>query len=159
MMIAISIFAISTLFLYQTFATLQKESVHFQQRVTELQKLQQLQKLLYLDIALAWDITIRHESKNFDQLFFKTTHSLHNNGACFVSYIVKDSELFRLESPQEYSYPFGSDLIGIVDPLGEFQQFRLYNQKDTNSSQYYLLHAIPQKSYEILYKIKRLNNY
>ena len=163
MLIAISIFALISLYLYRTYASLNIANDNLKVEVAKIQKIQKIKKLVYLDFTLALHnkkniINIVHRDKGEDFVFFQSSHSVHRRFNSYISYIVKNKKLFRLESLQPInSYDIGRESIFDVDYLGEVKSFRVY--KSTSKTVSYLV-AVDLKSMEnVLLKITPLNSY
>lgn len=163
MMIAISIFSIMTLYLYKTYSSLNIANENLSVEVSKIQKIQKIKKLLYMDFNLALFnekniINITNRDKGEDFVFFQTSHSVHKRFNPYITYIVKNKKLYRLESLKPIdSYDISRDAAFDVDYLGEVKSFRVYKSTSKNVS--YLV-AVDFKSMEnILLKITPLNSY
>ncbi len=163
MLIAVSIFSIMMLYLYKTYSTLNISNANLKGEVSKIQKIQKIKKLIFLDFTLAIYnpadmIHIDNREKNEDFVVFQTSHSVHRRINPYVTYIVKDKKLYRLESLKKFtSYELPSDAAFDIDELGEVKSFRVY--KTTKKTQSYLV-AIDFKSMDdILLKVNPLNEY
>jgi len=163
MLIAISIFSIMMLYLYNTYASLNISNENLKTEVQKIQKIQRIKKVVFLDFTLAlFDprgvIRISNRDKQEDFVFFQSSHSLHRRINPYITYIVKNEKLYRLESLKKLdSYEMPSDAAFDVDELGEVKSFRVY--KTTKKTQSYLV-AIDFKSMDdILLKVNPLNEY
>jgi len=163
MLIAISIFSIMTLYLYKTYSSINIANKNLGVEVSKIQKIQKIKKLLYMDFNLALFnekniINITHKDKGEDFVFFQSSHSVHKRFNPYITYIVKDKKLYRLESlkPIE-SFDIPRDATFDVDYLGELKSFRVYKSTSKNVS--YLV-AVDFKSMKnVLLKITPLNSY
>jgi prepilin-type N-terminal cleavage/methylation domain-containing protein len=156
MMISISILSLLMLFLYQSYAQLNKSNTQVQQSVTSLEDFETIKRILYLDLSLAHTITIIPQDKENDVVFLQTTNSIHGRFHPYVAYIYKENFLYRLESLAPFKeYPFGADVDFDVDKLAQIQHLRLYKSKADPS--YVLLDIELTKRKKILFKTKALN--
>ena len=157
LMISILILSILMIFLYKSYAGLNKANKIFQTETEKLSKFELLKKTLYLDFTLAQKITTNNQEKTQDLVFLQTPHSIHNRINPYVAYIVKDKKLYRLESLKELKeYPLGVDSEFVVDTLGEVKIFRVYKSKEA-SQNLYLIHIEFESEDEIILKVKALN--
>jgi len=160
LMISIVILTILMLFLYKSYASLNKSNLLLSKEVIKISKIEKLKKLLYLDISLTMkdSLSVIHQSKKEDILFFQTTHSIHNNINPYIAYIFKDKKLYRLESLKKFTeYPLAVDSEFTLDELGRVKTFRVYKSKSILKS-IYLVNILFEDSQEILLKVKVLNN-
>lgn len=145
------------LFLYKSYAGLNKSNELFGTEIEKISKMQSIKKVIYLDITQAKSLTIQNQSTTEDVVFMQTNHSIHNRIEPYVAYIVKENVLYRLESLREFSeYPLGVDSEFVVDELGEVNSFRLYASREL-TKQLYLMHVAFTSKEEILLKLKALN--
>lgn len=159
MMISITILSIMMIFLYESYASINRSNRFYKKETTKLVESSELKKIFYLDLSLAHykSIQILNQEKDEDVVFFQTSHSLHQRINPYVAYIKKDSKLYRLESLKPFKeYPLGVDDDYVVDELGDIDLLRLYkNQKNDT----YLLNITYKDSSEIIMKVKPLNQY
>ncbi|SFV70774.1 hypothetical protein MNB_SM-5-1479 [hydrothermal vent metagenome] len=163
MLIAVSIFSIMMLYLYKTYSTLNISNANLEKEVSKIQKIQKIKKVIFLDFTLGifnprGMVLINNREKNEDFVVLQSSHSLHRRVNPYVTYIVKDKILYRLESLKKFrSYELSSDAKFDVDVIGEVKSFRIY--KTTKKTQSYLV-AIKFKSMDdILLKVNPLNEY
>jgi len=164
LMISIVILSILMLFLYKSYAGLNKSNIVFAEEVQKVSKIERLKKVIYLDYSLAIKtdinsstIKIINQAKNEDVIFMQTSNSIHNRVNPYVAYIVKKEKLYRLESLKEFrEYPLGTDSEFVVDELGNVKSFRVYKSREA-SKELYLVHMAFKEENEILLKIKVLN--
>ncbi len=154
MMIAISLFAVVMIFLYQAMATVDKSNIFYTKRLKEITTQQSLYKTIYLDLALSQPKTgqIENISKEEDMVFMQTSHVLHTHVMPYVVYFVKDKHLYRVESTNKLTYPFESNINAIVDDFGPVINFRVYK-----NSTHFLLHININGKDDNLMKIRQLN--
>ena len=154
MMIAISLFAVVMIFLYQAMATVDKSNVFYTKRLEEITTQQALYKTIYLDLALSQPKTgqIDNISKTEDMVFMQTAHVVHTHVMPYVVYFVKEKHLYRVESAQKLTYPFESNINAIIDDFGPVTTFRVYK-----NSTHFLLHVSTNGKDDNLMKIRQLN--
>ena len=164
LMISIVILSILMLFLYKSYAGLNKSNKIFAQEVQKISKIELLKKVIYLDYSLAIKndtngsiVQVLNQDKNEDVIFMQTSNSIHNRVNPYIAYIVKEEKLYRLESLKKFTeYPLGTDSEFVVDELGDVKSFRVYKSREV-SKELYLVHVVFKKENEILLKIKVLN--
>ena len=153
-MIAISLFAVVMIFLYQAMATVDQSNIFYTKRLKEITIQQSLYKTIYLDLALSQPKTgqIESISKEEDMVFIQTAHVIHTHVMPYVVYFVKDKHLYRVESANKLTYPFESNINAIVDDFGAVEKFRVYK-----NSTHFLLHININGKDDDLMKIRQLN--
>ena len=157
LMVSILILSIMMLFLYKTYAGLNKSNKLYALEIEKINTLERIKKTIYLDITQAMSIKIQNQSPTEDVVFMQTTHSVHKRINPYVVYILKEKKLYRLESLREISeYPLRAESEFVIDELAGMELFRLYPSKEQNK-QLYLLHALFENKDEFLVKIKGLN--
>lgn len=168
LMISISLLSIMMLFLYQSYASLNRSNQFYAQEVSHIVSQEKRKEVLFLDISLALfhSIKIIHKEKDEDVVFLQSANSLHQNYNPYIAYIKKENNLYRLESLEPFkNLNIGMDHIFEVDSLGTVEQFRLYKderKKEANTTltnDTYLLYVDYKKEDDILMKIKSLNEY
>ena len=163
MLIAISIFSIMMLYLYNTYASLNLSNENLKGEVQKIQRVQKIKKVIFLDLTLALFnprtiISIDNRDKQEDFVFFQSSHSLHRRINPYITYIVKDKKLYRLESLKKLeSYEMPSDAAFDVDELGDVKSFRVY--KTTKKKQSYLISIDFKEMDDLLLKVNPLNEY
>jgi len=163
MMISVVILSIIMLFLYQSYAALNRSN-SFYEKQAEIIKEELLKKqVLFLDFSLALNgsVEILNQEKDEDVVFMQSANSLHKRFYPYIAYIVKEKKLYRLESLKPFlEYPLMADSDFIVDYLGDIDGFRVYKsiKKEENSVlENYLIHVDFTKEDDILLKVKVLN--
>ena len=153
MMIAITLFSVVMIFLYQSMATLDKSNRFYSDKLQEISTEQALFKTIYLDLSLsvANNGVVNNIDKNVDMVFLQTTHVVHTHVMPYIVYFVKEKHLYRVESATKLSYPFESNINVLIDDFGEVQKFRLYK-----NSTHFLLHLNIDGN-DNLIKIRHLN--
>ncbi|MGB5964808.1 MAG: prepilin-type N-terminal cleavage/methylation domain-containing protein [Sulfurimonadaceae bacterium] len=154
MMIAITLFSVVMIFLYQSMATLDKSNQFYSDKLQSISTEQSLFKTLYLDLSLSESNSgeINNINKNEDMVFLQTSHVVHTHVMPYVVYFVKENHLYRVESASKLSYPFESNINALIDDFGEVKKFRLYK-----NSTHFLLHLNINGKEENLLKIRHLN--
>lgn len=169
LMISITLLSLMMIFLYQSYASLNKSNTLYTQESQKIVKEDKIKEILYLDYSLALHDTIKiiHQEKNEDVVFFQSSNSLHKNYNPYIAYVKKEDTLYRLESLSKFKeYPLTPESKFVVDELGEVNSFRVYKSKkksDTNSTPLpanYLIHIDFKNSLEdLLLKVNLLNEY
>jgi len=165
LMISISILSIMMIFLYQSYASLNRSNSFYKKAVEEIISKDRVKKIIFLDFSLALykSTKILNQEKNEDVVFIQSSHSLHRNYNPYIAYIMKNSKLYRLESLKPFKdYPLSSDAVFTVDILGEIKGFRVYKSTKKIKStipEIHLVHINFKKGDDILVKIKVLNEY
>ncbi len=154
MMIAITLFSVVMIFLYQSMANIDKSNRFYGDKLQEISSENSLLKTLYLDLSLAEanTITIKSMTKNDDMVFLQTSHIIHTHVMPYIVYYLKKSHLYRIESATKLTYPFENNVNALIDDFGEVKKFRLY----TNST-HFLLHINIDGKKDNLLKIRHLN--
>jgi prepilin-type N-terminal cleavage/methylation domain-containing protein len=100
MMIAITLFSVVMIFLYQSVASLGKSNRFYGDKLEVITTEQLLLKTLYLDLALSVPNTdqIVSINKNEDIVLMQTSHIIHTHVMPYVAYFIKDKHLYRIES-------------------------------------------------------------
>ncbi len=163
MMISVVILSIIMLFLYESYAALNRSNSFYEKRVLEMKKEQLRKKSVFLDFSLALNETVNilNQERDEDVLYMQSSNSLYKRYNPYIAYIVKDKKLFRLESIQEFKeYPFSIDNNFQADFIGEVESFRVYKsaQKSEDTTFVsYLVHIDFAEEDDILLKVKPLN--
>jgi len=137
MMIAITLFSVVMIFLYQSMATLDKSNRFYSDKLQDISTEQALFKTLFLDLSLSMANSgeINNINRDEDMVFLQTSHVVHTHVMPYIVYFIKDKHLYRVESATKLSYPFESNLNALIDDFGEVKKFRLYK-----NSTHFLLH-------------------
>jgi len=154
MMIAISVFSVVMIFLYQSMATIDKSNRFYGEKLKTIETNQALLKTLFLDLSLsvANSGEINNINKDEDMVFMQTTHVVHDHVMPYVVYFVKAHHLYRVESYTKLTYPFESNINAQIDDFGIVKKFRLYK-----NSTHFLLHISSNAKDDTLLKIRHLN--
>lgn len=156
LLISISILSIMMVFLYKSYATLNRSNLIYKKEVQKLEKLKLKKKTLFLDFSVAkfQSVKIQHQEKQIDIVFMQTANSVHRKYNPYVTYIIKNSKLYRLESLKELSYPLDVSSKFSVDKFGEVTRFRVFGSKDKAS---YIIDILFKNKEKILLKVRVLN--
>jgi len=159
LMISVSILSIMMIFLYKSYASVNMSNKFYEKEV-ELIKLQQLKKkIIFLDFSLAESksTTILNQDKEVDIVFLQSSNSMHRMYNPYVSYVVNNSKLYRLESLKPFfTYPLSMDVEFSAECFGEVNSFRVY-KSDNKIDELYLIHIDFKDDENILLKVKVLN--
>lgn len=156
MLIALSIFALISLYLYKSLETLQGANTFYAERLDAAKKQHRAIRSIYLDLTLAHSVDIVNEDKALDIVIMQTAHSLHRRILPYVAYRVVEGVLYRMESSKKLGYPFDADLQMSVDRLGDIKQLRIYR----NIAQtHYLLDLGYSDGTESFVKVRALNQH
>jgi len=155
------ILSILMLFLYKSYAALNKSNTLLAVETQKLIKTEKIKKSIYLDYtnAIAHSVKILKQNAKEDIVFMQTTNSLHKRINPYVAYIMKEHNLYRLESLKPFKeYPLGADSEFVTDILGTVKSFRTYKSQDAKK-ELYLVHILFEDKSEILLKMKVLNSF
>jgi len=165
MMVAIGIFALIAIFLYQSYASFNLSNKQLKSLNTKLSRYEKIKKTLYLDFALALEkkITVLNQERDEDVVLFQTSHSIHRRFNPYVAYLIKQGHLFRLESLRKLSYPFDTTMQSVdIDDFGKANRFRVflaYTKESNTTKSLYLIDARFSNKKNILYKVIGLNSH
>jgi len=137
MLISISILSIMMIFLYKSYASLNSSNSLLKDEVNSIEKQELKKKVLFLDFSLIIDnkIDVLNKGTKEDVVFIQSKNSIHNRINPYITYIVKDSILYRLESLEKfYTADLRFDNEFVYDNLGEVNSFRVYTSRDKKSS-------------------------
>jgi len=160
LIISIVILSILMLFLYKSYATLNKSNSFLAKEVQKISSLELLKKTIYLDFAAALkeSVVILPQDQREDVVFLQTSNSIHQRINPYVAYIVKDKILYRLESLKPFKeYPLVADSEFVSDKLGEVKSFRVYSSNEQAKKSYLMSISFAEKE-EILLKLSILNS-
>ena len=157
LLISIIILSIIMLFLYKSYASVNRTNVFHQEKAKEILGLELKKKIMFLDFALGSDIKVLNQEKNEDIVFLQTTNSIHNRFNPYVAYVIAESKLYRLESLTIFrEYPLSSEVEFSFECFGDVDGFRAYKSQDDEQNSY-LLHVDFKNEKDILIKTKVLN--
>ncbi len=161
LMISIVILSTMMVFLYKTYASLNRSNEVIKTELHNIKDIQQLKKVLYLDFSLALPKTmiIQNRETVEDAVFFQSSNSIHKRYNPYITYIVKENKLYRLESLTKFeSYELPVNAEFDVDYLGEVDKFRVYKSSATDT-EIYLLNIGFKEFGDVLLKVRVLNEY
>jgi prepilin-type N-terminal cleavage/methylation domain-containing protein len=159
LVVSIIILSILMVFLYQSYADLNRVNKSYTAVVEKLSKEGLLKKTLYRDFLLASKngMIVRHIDKKYDFVSFTTKNSIHRRINPYVVYIVKEKVLYRLESLHQIRSPgISREVTFDIDKLGSVEKFKLFGTRD-NKKELFLLDLAFKGDEKILFKIKVLN--
>ncbi len=153
MMIAISIFSIIMIFLYQSMATINKSNRFYGDKLVSMESKEALYKTIFLDLSLSetQQGAIDNQDQEHDVVFMQTSHVVHDHVMAYVVYFVNNKHLYRVESATKLTYPFESNINVNIDDFGEVSVFRLYK-----NSTHFLLDVSMNGKEDTLLKIRHL---
>lgn len=159
LLISIVILSILMLFLYKSYASLNRSNALLSKEVSKLKTTQLLKKTIYMDFTLALknSVKILKQDKQEDVVYLQTSNSVHKRINPYVAYILKDKKLYRLESLRPFKeYPMGADAEFVSDMVAKAKSFRVY-PSTTQRKYLFLVDLVPVNRDEILLNIKALN--
>jgi len=159
LLISIVILTILMVFLYKSYASLNRSNILISKEIKKLQTSQLIKKTLYMDFTLALknSVVVLNQDRKIDVVYFQSSHSLHKRINPYIAYIVKDKKLYRLESLKPYKeYPMAADVEFVSDFLAQVKSFRVY-ASEGESKGLYLLHIEFNDKDELILKVKALN--
>ena len=155
MLISVSLLSVITLFLYQTYASLQQSNRFYGEELSEAFKEQKLRKTIYLDLALSIPESVKliNIDKTSDVLILQSSHSVHHRIMPYIAYMHKDNDLLRIESSQKLNYPLSGEEEMVIDNLGNIKSFRIFQKENS-----FLVHLEKNDKKMILFRTNRLND-
>ena len=155
MLIAVSLLSVITLFLYQTYASLQHSNRFYGDELSEASREQKLRKTIYLDLSLSMpdSIDLINIDKNSDVIIMQSSHSVHHRIMPYIAYLVTDNRLMRIESSQKLIYPFSGEEEMVIDDLEAVKIFRVFQKDDS-----FLVHLEQNDKKMMLFRTNRLND-
>lgn len=155
MLISVGLLSVITIFLYQTYASLQKSNRFYGEELSEASREQKLRKTIYLDFALSTPESIKliNIDKTSDVVIMQSSNSVHHRIMPYIAYMIKDKHLLRIESSQELFYPLSGEEEMVIDDLTELEIFRVFQ---TGNS--FLVHLEKDNKKMILLRTNRLND-
>ena len=159
LVVAILILSILMLFLYKSYADLNRANKTYGEAVEKLHKKELFKKTFYLDLLLAYkkSLIIKNIDREFDFISFMSKNSLHRRINPYVSYIVRDETLYRLESlKQIVSTDIDRDTSFDVDKIAKIKKIKLFGTRDEKKD-FYLLDLRFANGEKLLFKIRVLN--
>ena len=158
LLVSITILSMIMIFLYRSYAMLNQSNSIFKVESKKIIDIQKIKKVIYFDFLTAQkdSIQIKNIQKGEDFVYLQSSNSIHQRFNPYITYIVKEKKLYRLESLKMLkSYELEPNSKFDVDFLGEVEIFKVYK----SSTKYTHLVNIEFKSKdEILLKTKSLDN-
>ncbi len=162
MMIAITIFSVVLLFLYQSYASLNMANAKYAQKKQNIKTFFEYERTLVRDLSESLEgVRIIHDDAKYDVVLFQSRASEHDRVVPYIAYVVKEGVLYRLESfaPLQ-EYPFGADVTADVDIFGEVEHFHVYKalKKEQNiAMRYFLFDVLFKNGERFIYKLHAPN--
>lgn len=155
MLISVGLLSVITLFLYQTYASLQLSNRFYGEELSQASREQKLRKTLYLDLALCMPDSVQliNIDKTSDVIIMQSSHSVHHRIMPYIAYMIKEGRLMRIESSQELSYPLSGEEEMVIDELAELSLFRIFQKERA-----FLVHLEQKDKKMILFRTNRLND-
>ena len=155
MLISISLLSVITIFLYQTYASLQKSNRFYGEELSEASREQKLRKTIYLDLALSTPESVKliHIDKSSDVIILQSSNSVHHRIMPYIAYMIKDGHLMRIESSEELFYPLSGEEEMVIDDLTELKIFRVFQKENS-----FLVHIEKDDQKMMLFRTNRLND-
>lgn len=156
LLISISILSIMMIFLYKSYASLNRSNNIFKKEVNTLETLKLKKKIVFLDFATSKKGSIKIEDLDTqtDIVMMQTANSIHRRFNPYVAYIISNEKLYRIESLKKFTYPLDVSSEFDVDEFGEIKRFRTFESKDKKA---YLIDVEFKNSQKILLKVNALN--
>ncbi len=157
LMVSISILSIIMIYLYKSYSSLNHSNLFYKKEVSSIKIAQLKKRVFYLDFSLALpnSVKIINQDKNEDIVFLQSVNSMHRRYNPYITYIFKDSKLYRLESLKVFkTYPLDSDAEFSAELFGDVDSFRIY--KSNKKDEAYLVHVDFKDEDDILLKVKVL---
>ncbi len=155
LLISIMILSIMMVFLYKSYASLNKSNSVLKEELATIQTLKMKRKSIFLDFSVSLGtVNIISDTRSIDTVLLQSSHSTHRRFNPYIAYIVKQNKLYRLESLKKLSYPLDVSSEFDVDEMGEVTRFRVFENKKKNA---YIVDVVFKNKQKILLKIKALN--
>ena len=157
LLISITILSILMIALYKAYDALNISNDIYKDKSKSIKSVELKKRTIYLDFALSFKGSFNQldQDTKKDIVTFQSSNSIHKRYNPYITYLVKNQKLYRVESLQKVSeYPFISDIIADVDELGEVKKFKVFKSKEQVS---YLIDARFKDENNILLKVKVLN--
>ncbi len=160
LLVSITILSMIMIFLYKSYAMLNQSNSIFKEESKKIIDVQKIKKVIYYDFLLAQkdSIHIKNIQKGEDFVYLQSSNSIHQRFNPYITYIVKDKKLYRLESLKMLnSYDIEPNSEFDVDFLGEIEVFKVYKTTLKNKDRY-LINIDFIKNIHILLKVKNLED-
>ncbi len=109
LVIAIGIFSVLVIYMYQSIATTKKSTSIYEKMYQKTKQISLVKKIIYNDIFNQVDPyknTSISGNKNFSTYYLRTNNSLNGLASPFVAYKVHKNNLYRFESNKPFKLPF-----------------------------------------------------
>lgn len=159
LIVSIIILSLMIVALYKSYASLNMSNDIYKNKTNSIKNIELKKKIIYLDLLLVMPKSLAYldQDTKEDIISFQTTNSVHKRFNPYVTYVVKDSILYRLESLKKIkTYPFDSDFNGNIDDLGVVDKFKIY-KSNSKKIESYLVNILFKDSSKILLKVNVLS--
>ena len=155
MLIAVGLLSVITLFLYQTYSSLQHSNRFYGEELLKTSQEQKLRKTIYLDLSLSMPDSLKliNIDKGSDLIIMQSSHSVHRRIMPYIAYMLKEGRLLRIESSEELFYPFHGEEEMVIDELAEVKIFRVFQKENS-----FLVHLEQKNKKMMLFRANRLND-
>ena len=94
LLISISILSIMMIFLYKSYATLNKSNNNFKQEVEVLETLKLKKKIMFLDFAVSksGSVDIEDKDRQNDIVIMQSANSIHRRFNPYIAYIISNEK-------------------------------------------------------------------
>jgi type II secretory pathway pseudopilin PulG len=124
-LVSVMIVTISVSILFKLFVTTKDTNKKIQKESTTLANANWLQTLIHQDILnISNDIEIIKDSKEYTSFRLQPKNSIYSNEYPYISYIVSDTTLYRIESTTLDTTDKNID----IDAVGSYDKFKLYKK-------------------------------
>ena len=156
LLISITLLSIIMIFLYKSYATLNKSNSGFKSEVEILESLKSKKKIMFLDFAVSkhGSVSIEDKDRQNDIVIMQSANSIHRRFNPYIGYIIAEEKLYRIESLKKLSYPLDINSEFDVDLFGEVSRFRVFKNKKKDG---YIIDVEFKNTQKILLKVKALN--
>ena len=162
LLISIVILSIMIVYLYKSYSTLNLSNLNLKKETKAIENMEVIKKVLYMDFLNALGnknsfIKIESRDKDEDFVRLQTNQSLHRRINPYVTYIVQEKKLYRLESYKPIAnFDMSIDDEFISDYIGDIENFNVYKSSEKENN-LYLIHIKFTSMKEILFMVKALN--
>jgi len=157
LLVSITILSIIMIFLYRSYAMINSSNKNFKKESKKIINIEMIKKVIYFDFLMAQkdSVYVKNIEKGKDFAYLQSTNSIHQRFNPYITYIVKDKKLYRLESLKMLkNYDIEPNSEFDVDCLGEVEIFKVYKSSTKNI---HLINIKLKSKNELLLKIKSLD--
>lgn len=161
LMVSISILSIMMIYLYSSYSSLNKSNDTIKKELNGLLSVQKFKKIIFKDFLLAkYNSTVLQNRDNQeDFVYLQSSNSIHKRHNPYITYLVKDKKLYRLESLEKFtSYELEVDSEFDIDYIAKVENFRVYKSSNTQKEAY-LIHIDFKNEERVVLKVNVLNEY